>query len=798
MREDLRHAFISLAKAPGFSMLVLLTLALGIGANTAIFSVVDQVLLSPLPLPRPGELVRVQERHARPLNITGATFHDLRERTRTLEHVMAYRTFFQNVADVGQNRVPEQVTAAFVSQDFFNVVATRPREGRDFSPDDFAATAPKKIILGDRLWRRMFGADPNLVGKTVLLHGEPAEVAGIMPAGFDFPENVDAWAPLAEAQMFRSNRRSHLYRVIGRLQPGATVAQANAELKTLGATIDNETHLVDRGIALAATDLRESMIGDVRRPLVVLLGAVGFVLLIGCANVVNLQLTRAFSKHKEIATKIALGATRVRILRYALGESLWLALGGGLLGCLLGFWSVRVVAVAFPGAIPRLDRAVLDWRVVLFALATSCLAAVIAGVLPALQMSRIDPASALGGAGRSTESSSRSRVRFSLLVCEMALAVVLLAGAGLLIRSFVRLQSVNPGYDAHNVAVIPVTLPDARYPTFAQRVQFSAAAMEKLAAVPGIKSVSTAGVLPLSGAPETDFELAGKPQDPDHEPSAQVFTAGPGYFQTLSIPLLMGRMFTEQDSASAPTVALINDTMARKFYPGENPIGRLITMKDWGDPLPAQIVGVVGDIRQDSMEVAPKPAVYFSYGQFSRGTLVTYLLAKTDRDPQLLSGAIREQLWSVDRQMPVRVTSMEQVIATSLLRRRFLLTLLLTFAGLALVLATVGIYGVISYSVSQRTREFGIRFAVGAQRNQVLGLVLRQCLFAVAVGIAIGLAAGMGLTRTMTNMLYGVSATDPLTFGCITSLLVLVALGASMVPAVRAMRVDPMVALRSD
>src|SRR4051812_16967433 len=435
MREDLRHAFVALAKAPAFTLLVLLTLALGIGANTAIFSVVNQVLLSPLPLPSPQELVRVQERHGQVLNATGATFHDLRERTHTLAHVIAYRTFFKNVADVRQNSFPEQITTAYVSQDFFAVVGQRPSLGREFATEDFTPAAPKKVMLGNSLWRRMFGADPNLVGKTILLHGEPAVVAGVMPPAFDFPENVDAWAPLPEEQMFRQNRRSHLYRVVGRLQPGTTIAQAVAELNTIGAAVDADSHFADRGIALTATDLRESMIGDVRRPLLVLLGAVAFVLLIGCANVINLQLTRSFSKHKEIATKIALGATRLRILRYAISESLWLAAGGGVLGCLLGFWAVRLVAVSYPRAIPRLDKAVLDWRVMLFAVVASCLAAVIAGVLPALQMSRVDPAAALGGAGRSTESASRSRVRFSLLVCEMSLAVVLLAGAGLLIRS---------------------------------------------------------------------------------------------------------------------------------------------------------------------------------------------------------------------------------------------------------------------------------------------------------------------------------------------------------------------------
>lgn len=797
MRDDLRHAFVALVKAPGFTALVVLTLALGIGANTAIFSVVDQVLLSPLPLPAPNELIRVQEQHGRLLNLTGATFNDLRERTSGFEHVAAYRTFFKNLADTRQTGFPQQITAAYVSQDFFTVVATRPFLGREFSPEDFGASAPKRVILASDLWQRMFGSDPNLVGRIVLLHGEPAVVAGVMPPGFDFPENVEAWAPLPEMQQFFGNRRSHLYPVVGRLKPGVTLQQANTELKTIGTSIDAESHFIDRGIALTATDLRESIVGDVRRPLMILLAAVAFVLLIGCANVVNLQLTRSFARYKEVATKIALGATRWRVLRQAACESLWLAAVGGILGLLLGFWAVRVVAVAFPGAVPRLQRSLLDWRMLLFASAAAGLASLLAGSLPALQVSRIDPAAALGGAGRSTETASRSRLRFCLLVCEMALACVLLAGAGLLIRSFLRLQSVDTGYNAHNVAVIPVTLPDAKYSTFAQRLRFADAAIANLTATPGVRQAAAAGVLPLSGAPETGFELASKPH-PGNEVPAQVFTATPGYFQTLNVPLLAGRMFDVRDSSSAPVVAVINQTMEKKYFAGENPVGQMITMKDWGDPLPAQIIGVVGDVRQDSLEVASKPAVYFSYAQFERGTLVTYFLAKTDRPPQDVASTLRDRIWSVDRQIPVKVSSMEEIISSSLIRRRFLMTLLLAFAALALSLAAVGIYGVISYSVSQRTREFGIRFAVGAQRNQVLGLVLRQVLLAAGSGVVIGLAAAFALTRTMRSMLYGVTSNDPLTFIFITAVLVAVAVSASLSPALRATSVDPTVALRSE
>ncbi len=730
--------------------------------------------------------------------MTGATFHDLAAQSSSLQHLTAYRTFFQNVADLRGVTPPEQITAAFVSQGFIPLVETQPQLGRAFAADDFSPTASRKVILSDSLWRRMFGADPNIVGRTIQFHGQDAVVAGIMLRGFDFPENVDAWVPLTETAMFRQNRRSHLYRVIGRLKPGIPLANANAELNTLAARVDKDSHFADRGIALNATDLRESIVGDMRRPLLVLLGSVAFVLLIGCANVINLQLTRSFAKQKEIATRIALGATRARIVRHSFSETACVAIAGGVLGTMLGYAVVRAIAASYPGAIPRLQDAVVDWRLLAFSVFVCFVAACAAGLLPAMHTAGVDPATALGGAGRSTETRSRMRLRFALSASELALAVVLLVGAGLLIRSFMRLQSVDPGYDPHNVAVIPVTLPDARFPTFAQRLQFTSSALTSLASVPGVRSVAAAGVLPLSGAPETGFELAGKTQDAEHEASAQVFTASPGYFRTMSVPLLAGRMFTDQDSAGAPTVVLINDKMARTYYAGENPVGQILTMKDWGEPLTAQIVGVVGDIRQDSLELSGKPAVFFSYAQFTQGTLVTYLLAKTDRDPQLLASTMRDKVLSVDRQTPIKVSSMETVIATSLMRRRFLLTILMVFAGLALSLAAVGVYGVISYSVSQRTREFGVRFAIGAQRTQVLGMVLRQSLSIAAVGVAAGTAIAAGLTRTMSNMLYGIGAADPGTFSVVIAVMFVVAAAAALVPAWRAVKVEPTTALRAE
>ena len=798
MLRDIRHALRAFAKKPALATLIVLTLALGIGANTAVFSVFDQVILAPLPLREPERLVRIQEQHRNAANLTGATFHDLHSRSRTIRQMFAYRIFTRNLTDVRRQLFPEQVDVAFVSPDFFAVAAARPAVGNEFSSDSYRASATPAVILSDSLWHKMFNADRSIIGQSVLFHGVPATVAGVMPPSFTFPENVQAWAPLTDQSAFLQNRRSHLYRTIGRLEPGATLQQARAELTALGASIEADSRGSDSVISLMATDLQSSIVGDVRQPLIVLLFAVGFVLLIACANVTNLLLARAISQQKEFATRIALGATRIHLIRQSLSESLLLAFAGGLAGCTLGLWSVRLLALYYPGAIPRLQYSTLDWRIALFTVFVSIVSAAVAGLLPLLQISETAPSAALAGSGRGTELSTRSRMRSAVLVSETALAVILLVAAGLLIRSLVRVQQVDPGYDTANVAVIPVTLPSADYPKFESTIQFVDSALTNLASVPGVKSVAAAGVLPLRPAPQTDFELVGKPNDPSNSPSAFVFTATPEYFKTLSIPLISGRTFTAADNSTAQTVVLINQSMANLYYSGENPVGRTIIMKDWGDPLPAQIVGIVGDVRQDSLETDPKPAVYFSFAQFQQGTLVTYLLAKTDSTPQSLAATLRERIWSVDRRMPVQVSTMETIIGDSLARRRFMLTLLSAFAGIALLLAVIGVYGVISHSVSQRTREFGIRLAIGAQRRQVLLMMLRQGLTISLTGVVIGLIVAFFLTRTMQSLVFGVSATDPLTFAAVSALLLFVAIAASLLPAYRAMCVDPAIALRQE
>ena len=794
--HDLRHALRLALKAPLFSAIVVLTLALGIGANTAIFTVVAQVLLRPLPLPQPERLVRIQEQHRRPQNLTGATFHDLHERSQTFEAILSYRIFTRNVTDIRQQAFPEQVDTAVVSPDFFQVAAIRPMLGRTFTANEYRKGAPNVVILSNRLWRQVFSSDRNTVGQTILFHGKPAEVVGVMPPAFSFPENVQAWTPLTEDAAIPQNRRSHLFTTIGRIKAGVTLEQARAELHAIGSAIEHDNQQSDPGLNFLATDLQTSIVGDIRPALLILLGAVGFVLLIACGNTANLLLARSVSRQKDLAIRTALGATRFQLIRMLLTESLLLAIGGGALGVLFGVSAVRAIALSFPGSIPRLEGASLDWRIMLFAIVVSLASALFAGLAPAWQYSHVDPLRALNSSARGTESPARRRIRNVLLISEVALAVVLLTGAGLLIRSFVRVQQVNPGYDSKNLAVIPISLPGAKYDSFDKRLQFTESALEYLQSIAGVRGVAAAGVLPLRPAPATDFELAGKPLDPANPPAADVFTATPDYFRTMNIPLLSGRVFNNSDTNASPVVVLISQAMGNAYYLGENPIGRTIIMKDWGDPLPAQIVGVVGDIRQQSVETAPKPAVYFPYAQFTQGTLVTYLLAKTDSDPRDLMSAMRDQVWRVDRQQPVQVTTMEDILSDSLARRRFTLTLLGSFAGLALFLAMVGVYGVISYTVSQRTQEFGIRMAVGAQRRHVLSMVMRQGIKIAAIGLCLGIVCALALTRTLHSLLFDVSATDPLTFIGICGLLMLLATAACLVPAYRATRVDPMQALR--
>ena len=796
--QDLRHEFRMLRKAPAFTAVAVITVALGIGANTAIFSVVNAVLFNPLPLRQPGQIVRLQELHQRTTNVTGATFSDVRERNHVFSQVAAYRIFSQNLSDTRRSAPPEQIDTAFVSPDFFPLMAITPFLGTGFSPDQFHKNAGGVVILSYGLWQHHFGSDREIVGHMITLHGEPHLVAGVMPMGFSFPEAVQAWAPLTDELAFPQNRRAHLFTTLARVKPGVSMEAVRADLQAISAQVQQENHNVDPGFTFRAERLQDNLVSGVRPTLLILMSAVGFVLLIACANVANLLLSRAVVRQKEIAIRSALGATRFRLARQFLTESVLLGLMGGTVGCLLGLWAVKILYSAYPGAIPLLASPVVSSPVLLFVFAASILASLLCGSIPAMQPPGLNLQVQLAEGSRTTGTLRHQRLRSSLVIAEVALAMMLLAAAGLLIRSFTLLQRVDPGFDGSHLAIARLSLPDSRYPELPERTQFVNSVLERLHALPGVQAVAASGTLPFDPVPETDLDLEGHVYQPGDEPSAEILTVSPEYFGAMGIRLLAGRTFTPQDIPGHPAALVVNQTMAQHFWPGESPLGKRVVMKDWGPPLPGQIVGVVSDVKQDSLETNTQPAIYYSFAQFSQGTLTTYLIVRGASDPLRLAPAIRDQIWSVDRDQPVTVLAMDQIISGSLERRRFVLTLLATFAALALLLAVVGIYGVIAYSVGQQTHEFGIRMALGAQRYQLLLMVLRQTVRKLAVGLAIGIAGAVILTRLMASLLFGISATDPLTFSLAALLLLTAALIASFIPARRAATVNPMSALRNE
>ena len=794
--QDLRQGLRMLRKSSGFSVIVIATLALGIAANAVIFAVVNSVLLRPLPFPDATRIIRIQERHDRENNLTGATFRDLRERNHVFAGVAAYRIFAQNLFAVGQSAAPEEIDAAFVSQDFFSVLQRSPMIGSGFSADQFREGSQGTVLLSYRLWQRHFGSDPQIVGKPVILHGESRVVVGVMPKGFSFPEQAQAWVPLTDAAALSDNRRAHLFTVIGRVKTGISSTVINADLQAIAAGIQKQNPNVDPGFVFGEQKLKDSLVSDIRPALLLLAGAVGFVLLIACANVANLLFSRSIARQKEIAIRAALGANSIRLARQLLTECLLLAALGGILGCLLGFALARVCVAAYPGAVPQIAPFGLDIQTILFVCTVSLLSALLCGLFPAMQVSGRNLHQHLADGGRTTVSSVGHHIRSSLVIGEVALAVVLLTGAGLLIRSFLRLQRVDPGYDSSHLLIASMTLPETRYPELEQRLRFTSAALDRVRSVSGVRTAAAAGALPLRPVAETDFDIEGQSFRPGGEPSAQVLTASPDYFKAMGISVLSGRTFTPLDVLGRPTAVVINQAMAKRFWPGQNPLGKKIVMKDWGQDLLGEIVGVVADVKVDSLETPTGPAVYYSFAQFPQGTLTTYLIVRTQSDPQSLASALRGQIWQVDREQPVNVFSMNQVISESLERRRFLLTLLNSFAAIALSLAVIGIFGIVSYFVGQRTREFGIRLALGAQRGGVLALVLKEGLGLVATGLGVGTAAAWFLTRSMRSMLFEVGPNDPLTFLLVSMLLLVVTLAACCWPAYAAAKVDPMVALR--
>jgi putative ABC transport system permease protein len=796
--QDVRYASRTLVRKPGFTAIAVLTLALGIGANTAIFSVIEAVMLRPLPFKDAERIVRVDEKHDQfsYYHFTYASFLDLLDSGRqddSLQDISAYRQWSFNLTDGGE---PEQTEGALVSADFFPALGIQPELGRFFSTEEDQPGHGGVVVIGDALWRRRFGADSAVIGKTIQVNGAGKIVIGVMPHGFDFPTKSALWSPLEAGGSLSTNRRSHLLTVIARLKGSAVATQAQAELSGVAERIERQNPGVDPGIRIEVAGLRERIAGPFRPALLILLSAVGLILLIACANVAGLQISRALERSKETAIRLALGARRQQLIRLLLTESLVLALAGGIGALILAKLALKLIVAISPGEIPRLNEVTLNPTVLAFTFVASAIAGVLFGLVPAVQASKPNVSGTLNEGGRRSSAGSSRWPRNWLVVSEIALALMLLIGAGLLVNSFARVLRVSPGFSTDNLLSAYLFLSPSRYPLESSQSSYMKRILERVASTPGVRSASVVNTLPLTHGIETDFEIAGRPAPINGaEPSANIATVDPGYFRTLEIPLLAGREFSDYDTQAAPRVMIINQTMAKEQWPGEDPIGKRVTMKDWGPPMTGEIIGIVGDVKSGGLDTDTQSTIYWPYAQFPQ--IFSHIIIRTESSPVEMVPALKAQIWSVDDEQTVaEIRTMDEVLTQSLAQRRFQMVLLTVFAGAGFLLAIVGVYGLISQIVGQRTHEIGIRMALGATRGQIVRLILGQGAGLTVAGVAMGLMGGVAATRIITNLLFGVSATDPATFATQSIALILVALVACYIPARRAARIDPMIALR--
>ncbi|HYN85047.1 MAG TPA: ABC transporter permease [Pyrinomonadaceae bacterium] len=805
---DIRYGARTLWKSPGFTLVAVLALALGIGANSAIYSVVNAVLLRALPYENPDRLVMLWEQHpqAGRMGAAAANFVEWRKAATSFDGMTI---FAQSSFDLAGEGEAERIEGTRASASFFEVIGGRAAVGRTFREGDDAPGAERIAILGHGLWQRRFGGDPAVLGKSIQLNDEPHTVVGVMPQRFgDTPPDF-VWTPLQPAPDGTIGGGRSLL-AVARLKPGVAPEAAQAEIEAIAARLAESRPDFNRDWTVRVVPLHEQVTGGVRLTLLVLFGAVGFVLLIACANVANLSLVRATRRERELAIRTALGASRWRIMRQLLTESLLLALAGGALGLLVALWGVDLLLTLAPDAIPRADEVGVDTSVLTFTLVVSILTGLACGLAPAVQGTRADVSTALKDAVKGSAAGfGRSRLRGALVVAEVALAVVLLTGAGLLMRSFARLTQVNPGFDAAaGVVLMDVPLSPARYREEAQVVAFYDELLRRVRQLPGVESAGTTHTAPLSGGDSArPFVVAdAPPPEPGKEPGASYRVISPGYFRSMGIPVLRGRDFADSDNSSAPPVVVVNETLARRSWPGRDPLGQRMRQGAVGGDSPwMEVVGVVGDVRHAALDSEPKPEMYFTFRQagLQRSSSIANnsrritLAVRGAGDTAALARAARAEVAGIDKNQPVAgVRTLGDAVSRSVTPQRFNTLLLGVFAALAVALAMIGVYGVMSFSVGGRTREIGIRMALGAQRRDVVGMILRQGMALVAVGVALGLAASAALTRWMTTMLYGVSATDPLVFAAVTALLIAAALVACYVPARRATKISPMEALR--
>jgi putative ABC transport system permease protein len=810
--KDIRFAIRSLIKRPSFSAIAVITLALGIGANTAIFSVVNATLLRPLPFTDPDRIVMAWgylpklAHTSDKFPSSAGNYLGLQKQTQTLQELAAFRQWSWQLTHAGD---PEQLQGVRVSANFFEALGARPALGQTFLPEQDQEGSAPVAIISYRLWQREFTADPSVLGKSLTLNGRTVTIVGVMPREFEFPGGAnmipglqfatknDIWMPLAMDGEERKNQGSLNLALLGRLKPGVTISQAENELRTIQTSLPLGTI----GYTVNLVPLQKQMVGNIQRLLLVLLATVVFVLLIACANVANLLLARASSRRKEMAIRGALGAGRGRIIRQLLTESMLLSAIGGVVGFLIAIWGTPLLVSFIPEKVPRIHEINVDLRVLGFAFLISILTGVVFGLAPALQASRIDLNESLKDSARGTTGGLRqNRLRAFLIVSEVSLAVILMIGAALLTKSFVRLTDVNPGFDPSHTLTMEVsvpTLPPSKYANEQEQAAFFQQVLDRLNHTPGVTAAGAVLSLPLTGAQEsTDLFIEGRPKsEAGQRPNADYTIVTPGFFETLRIPLLRGRQFTDRDGPDAAGVIIINDALAQRYWPNEDPLGKRLTVGF--EKSPREIVGIVATIKQTTLSAGAGHAMYLPHLQRPTGGMS--IVVRTDGDPMSLVAAARTQVRAVDPAIPVsNIRTMDEIFSASVAQQRFSMLLVGLFGSLALVLAAIGIYGVMAYTVTQRKHEIAVRIALGAKSSQVWRMVLKDGLVLASLGVGIGLGGALALTRLMSTLLFEVKPTDVQTFAMVSALLILVALVACVIPARRATKVDPLEALRCE